>query len=289
MYSEIILNRLNNLTYLKPLKGSNITCTSKKNNYNDIVKFYAKIDNNEVIQNISFKATGCTYFLVYCDYFCSLAEGKSLKDAGKIDAKKLYTLMELNDSKNHVIDIILSTFQLLIKKYKKGLEKGTISPIEMDNKSVKESKSVSANEKTSKTEKTISKEEKPVHKKDSSKVEKTSTTKANSLEKNESKANAKSKNETKVENVKHLSSMLSKINSKKTTDKKSIKSENSEEIPAINDKKDNKKVSSNKKNEAVAVETRVDKTENKKDINEKTANAEKSQKKGLFSWFRKNK
>lgn len=288
MYSEIILNRLNNLTYLKPLKGSNITCTSKKNNYNDIVKFYAKIDNNEVIQNISFKATGCTYFLVYCDYFCSLAEGKSLKDASKIDAKKLYTLMELNDSKNHVIDIILSTFQLLIKKYRKGLEKGTISPVEMDNKSVKESKSVSANEKTSKTEKTINKE-KTVHKKDSSKAEKTSPAKEKSSEKTDSKANAKNKNETKDENVKHLSSMLSKINSTKTTDKKSAKGENSEEIPAINDKKDNKKVSSNKKNEVVAVEAKEDKSENKNDNNEKTANAEKSQKKGLFSWFKKNK
>lgn len=254
MYSEIILNRLNNLTYLKPLKGSNITATSKKNKFNDIVKFYAIIDENEVIQNITFKATGCTYFLVFCDYFCSLAEGKTIKEALKIDGKKLYTLIELNDSKNHVIDIILATFQLLIKKYRKGLEKGNIST---------KSKSNTGKQKTKET---------------------TAKSKEDSQTKKEKKTeNATNKNDAKAENVKHLSSMLNKINSSK----KSKKEDKSETIEKVN------KASKNEIKEIAKVETKtLDNNSDKIEEIEVPSNEsiqEKPQKKGLFSWLRKNK
>lgn len=269
MYSDIILNRLNNLTYLKPLKGSNITATSKKNNYNDIVKFYAKIDTNEVIQSITFKATGCTYFLVFCDYFCSIVEGITIKEALKVDNKKLYTLMELTDSKNHVIEIILATFQLLVKKYRKGLEKGTITAIDENSVASKNTTTKNKPDKNAKTEKLTSKTEKSTTKQEkNTKVSKPADEKEKSEEKKENSTNVKTKNknETKDENVKNLSSMLSRINSKKL---------NEEKLPNEGKLKDN-----NTKN------IEKEKKENKLQDNAKVKNEPK---KGLSSWFRRNK
>lgn len=287
MYSDIILNRLNNLTYLKPLKGSNITATSKKNNYNDIVKFYAKIDTNEVIQSITFKATGCTYFLVFCDYFCSIVEGKTIKEALKVDNKKLYTLMELTDNKNHVIEIILATFQLLVKKYRKGLEKGTITAIDENSVAIKDTttkkkpdKNTKTEKLTGKTEKSTSKQEKNVKVIKSADVKEKSVEmkeqpvkkKEKSVEKKENSTNvkAKNKNATKDENVKNLSSMLNRINSKKT---------NEEKLPNDERLKDK-----NTKNTEI-----VEKENNRENKLQDNAKVKNEPRKGLFSWFRRNK
>lgn len=131
MYNEIIINRLKNLTYLSTLKNSNATAITKKNPYGDIVKFYAQINKNNVIQAISFKATGCSYFIALSSYFCEIVEGKTIDEALKIKEKDLMAFAELDESKHHIYPIILSTFALLIKKYRKGLEMGKITPCEV--------------------------------------------------------------------------------------------------------------------------------------------------------------
>ena len=131
MYNEKILSELNNLIYLNAMKNSNVNVISKKNAFGDTVKFYAQINSEDVIEKISYKASGCTHFLVYCNYFCSLVEGKKIDVALKINAKKLEEFSQLDESKIHVIEIILNAFTLLIKKYRKGVEQGTILPIEV--------------------------------------------------------------------------------------------------------------------------------------------------------------
>ena len=72
MHNEVILNRLANLKYLSSLKKSNVSIMSKPNQYNDAVKFFAQINSDNIIQKITFKATGCSTFLVICDYFCEI-------------------------------------------------------------------------------------------------------------------------------------------------------------------------------------------------------------------------
>ena len=131
MYNEIIINRLKNLTYLSTLKNSNASAITKKNPYGDIVKFYAQINKNNVIQAISFKATGCSYFIALSSYFCEIVEGKTIDEALKIKEKDLISFAELDESKHHIYPIILGTFALLIKKYRKGLETGKIAPCEV--------------------------------------------------------------------------------------------------------------------------------------------------------------
>lgn len=130
MYNEKILNQLDNLKYLGALKGSNITVVSKPNEFSDTVKFYAQIDKDEVIQKIMYRASGCTHFLVFCNYFCSLVEGKSLSVALNVKADKLQKFVELDESKIHIVSIIIDAFALLAKRYRKGIENSKISPCE---------------------------------------------------------------------------------------------------------------------------------------------------------------
>lgn len=131
MYNQKIIDRLNNLTYLKVLKNSNASAMTKKNPYGDIVKFYAQINKNDVIQAISFKCTGCSYFTALCSYFCEIAEGKTVDEALKIKEKNLVAFAKLDESRHHIYPLILDTFALLVKKYRKALEQGKVTPCEV--------------------------------------------------------------------------------------------------------------------------------------------------------------
>ncbi len=141
MYNEKILNQLDNLKYLGAIKGSNITSVSKPNEFGDTVKFYAQINKEDVIQKISYRASGCTHFLVFANYFCSLVEGKTVKAALAVKPEKLESFVELDESKKHIIKIILDGFALLVRKYRKGIEKGKIEPCEVEEKIVDAPKS----------------------------------------------------------------------------------------------------------------------------------------------------
>ena len=131
MYNEIIAKRLSNLRYLAPMKKSNITMISKNNKFGDIVKFFAQINTENVIQKISFKATGCSTFLSMCDFYCEIIEGKTIEDALNVTDNDLKNITNLDQSREHVYSIILDTFKLLVKKYNKGVAKNTIIPCEV--------------------------------------------------------------------------------------------------------------------------------------------------------------
>jgi len=150
MYNQKVIDRLKNLTYLSSLSKKNISVISKANEFGDIVKFMAQINKEDVVQKIRFKATGCSHFIALCSYFCEIVEGKSVAEALKIKEKDLVKFDVLDDSRQHVYPIILNTFALLIKKYRKGIEKGLIEPCEViieDVKvKVKREKKVNVNE-----------------------------------------------------------------------------------------------------------------------------------------------
>ena len=134
MSENNILKRLENLPYLSVLRSRNISILSKPNIYHDSVKFFAQIDDNNIVKKISFKASGCTAFMLMCSYFCELVEGKKISTALKINMDDLVKFMPLKDSQKHVVEIIVKTFALMINKYNKGVAKGTIIPIKSDDK-----------------------------------------------------------------------------------------------------------------------------------------------------------
>ena len=136
MISASVILRLTDLKYQGKIKKYNITVTSKNNEFGDVVKFFAQINKDDVIQKISFKATGCTAFIAVCSYFCEMVEGKSITNSLKITQEKINALVNLDEMREHVFPIILNTFASLVKKYRKGVENKTIIPCDMQEESI---------------------------------------------------------------------------------------------------------------------------------------------------------
>lgn len=284
MYNETIVSQLGNLPYLTILKKSNVTIISKKNSFGDVVKFFAQIDNNDNIQKISYKASGCSYFLVLCNYFCSLVEGKTLKNALKIKLEDFQKYTAIDDSRVHVVDIIVGTFALLVKKYRKGVEKGIITPISAN----LEQNSDVAKDSTEKSSKIIQDNKSKLESKQKETIketehdtEKTIKQANNIVELKSMIDSSKKKKEVqkiednnKEENVKSLSNMINKINKSSNTDD-SNNNENLSSIKSglasIHEKKMNQHVS------AKTIESKNEQVDNK------------PKKKGLFGLFKKNK
>lgn len=132
MYNEKILSQLQALNFLHVTKNSNVSAMAKKNEFGDAVKFYAQIDKNEVVNKISYKATGCTYFVVFCNHFCELVQGKTIEEGLKINIEQLEQFVELDENRRHVAEIIIHTFELLAKKFRKGVQSGKIIPVDVE-------------------------------------------------------------------------------------------------------------------------------------------------------------
>lgn len=150
MIDNKFIERLADLKHLSVLKNHNINIMSKPNKFQDAVKFFAQIDDKNFIHKITFKATGCTMFMVMCSYFCELVESKSIEDALEINVDYLQSKYILNDNSVHVLTIIVDTFALLIKKYKKWLSTGKTQPyIHVESKNVENLKSRKVKQKES--------------------------------------------------------------------------------------------------------------------------------------------
>lgn len=247
MYNQIIIDRLRNLNNLYALKKANVTIMSKKNEFGDMVKFFAQINTDNVIQKFSYKATGCTTFVALCSYFCELVEGKSIEKASKINADDLKSFCDLDESKTHAYKIILDTFALLIKKYKKGIQSGKIIPCEIiENNQKTETKNKVKKDNLSQEKKCVEKdlnailaEEKPKRKKTSASktkektsshkevINETTVIKTEIIEKNLQNTTEEIKptqSDKKIEEssqkLTHLQALDQKIQTKENNDKK---------------------------------------------------------------------
>ena len=325
MYSEKVLSHLNELKYLSAIKNSNVSIVSKKNAFADTVKFFAQINKNNVIQKISYKATGCTHFLVYCDYFCSLVEGLTITKALKININDLENLSKLNESKVHVVDIILNTFALLIKKYQKGVQKGEIIPadiIEKEDSGIS-TKIISESKKLSEITKEIKAKNKTVASlneidsaekitKDNVKQTKVSPNhNANqtsnimalkSMIDSSKSNNSHDTQETLIntdDSIYKLSTMIDNIGKQDDNTTNNIHDdENTQKLKSLTNSLDNikhkqenektKKKDDSKQNKVKKSKFELQDEKLAKRKEEKLNNTEEKKKKGLFSWFKSN-
>jgi len=213
MYNEKILSQLKNLNFLYVIKKSNVSAISKKNVFGDTVKFYAQINTNDVIQKISFKATGCTHFIVFCNHFCELVQGNTIENSLKISGDDLEQFVQLDENRKHIIKIILDTFALLIKKYRKGVEKGKIIPLEVEEVSTSTYTKTSKNKNEIKIS-SITKEHKDIQYVKESKEK----TKLRKSKKKESEVNLNNNNEIEI-NVANSKSLVEKNTEEKKAKK----------------------------------------------------------------------
>lgn len=225
MYNQKVIDRLTKLTNLHALKNANVTAMTKKNEFGDVVKFFARINTDNEIESISYKASGCSAFMAVCSYFCELCEGKNIKSALKIKEDDLKKFTDLDEAGSHVYKIILDTFALLIKKYTKGVEKGIITPVEPCEKEQEPAKKVETKvaKKSSTAEKKIVETDisdiiSTENKRRSNKITKNldvQKTKANSIE-TAKKAEENSANSQKIS---HIEALNSKLKTKETNEK----------------------------------------------------------------------
>lgn len=225
MYNQKVIDRLTKLTNLHALKNANVTAMTKKNEFGDVVKFFARINTNNEIESISYKASGCSAFMAVCSYFCELCEGKSIKSALKIKEDDLKKFTDLDEAGSHVYKIILDTFALLIKKYNKGVEKGIITPVEPSEKEQESEKKVETKvaKKSSTAEKKIVETDisdiiSTEKKRKSNKITKNldvQKTKANSIE----TAKKTEENNANSQKISHIEALNSKLKTKETNEK----------------------------------------------------------------------
>jgi NifU-like protein involved in Fe-S cluster formation len=288
MYNEKVLSQLKELNYLHVIKNSNVNYMSKKNTFGDMVKFYAQINSENVIQKISYKASGCTYFLVFCNHFCNIVEGKTIDEAIKINVETLEQFVELEDNRKHVANIIIDTFALLIKKYRKGVEKGLITPIQVEEVkketstkedvkkeiklSIKEHKDTNKTvEKQklekSKKEKIINKETKPVNEKSIKQASNIMALKT-MVKSSETADKKKSETKTSKNEVDKLSTMINKISAKK---EQPVEDENTKKLHSISaNLASMRKVSAVKEDKKEVKSENVVKVKENKKINNKS-------------------
>lgn len=55
----------------------------------DVMKLYIKVDDNEKIKDIRFHTLGCAAAIAASDMVCDLVRGKTIKQALKVDYKKV--------------------------------------------------------------------------------------------------------------------------------------------------------------------------------------------------------
>lgn len=219
MIDNKIIDRLQNLKYLGKLKGANVSILSKKSEYHDMVKFFAIIDEDNVIQKITYKATGCTNFMAMCSFFCELVEGKKVSTALKINKEDLEKFVVLNKSAEHVYSIIFNTFALLIKKYNKAIESGKINNSKSDKKDerVNETKKTKTTKKIQKPLKVESVIVSPTN--DNKVIKVVQVTEETHVKHEDNKVEVKTTKKSNEIHLGHLSSLQEKIKTKESHDK----------------------------------------------------------------------
>ena len=91
-----------------------------RNDYcGDIMKIYLKVEEGK-IKDIKFQTMGCGAAIASSDVLCELAKGKTLKEAKKIDNKKIIKkLRGLPSIKLHCSVLGEKTLHKAIEKYEK--------------------------------------------------------------------------------------------------------------------------------------------------------------------------
>ncbi len=94
-YSKEVIKRFTNPKNFGEIKNADAVGRVGNPRCGDIMKLYLKIDDEERIQDIKFHTLGCAAAIATSDMACDLVKGKTLKEAQKIDYKKI--IKELGD------------------------------------------------------------------------------------------------------------------------------------------------------------------------------------------------
>ncbi len=81
MYSEKVMDHFQNPRNVGEMEGANAVGTVGNAKCGDIMKIYMKIDENQIIQDISFQTFGCGAAIATSSMATELVKGKSVEEA----------------------------------------------------------------------------------------------------------------------------------------------------------------------------------------------------------------
>ncbi len=119
-YSKEVIKRFTNPKNFGQIKNADAVGRVGNPRCGDIMKLYLKIDDKERIQDIKFHTLGCAAAIATSDMACDLVKGKTLKEALKIDYKKIIkALGDLPPLKIHCSVLAREGLKAAIDDYEK--------------------------------------------------------------------------------------------------------------------------------------------------------------------------
>ncbi|MFH1462489.1 MAG: iron-sulfur cluster assembly scaffold protein [bacterium] len=94
-YSKEVIKRFTNPKNFGEIKNASGIGKAGNPRCGDLMKLYIRVDKKGIIEDIKFHTLGCAAAIATSDMACDLARGKKIKDALKIDYKKI--VKELGD------------------------------------------------------------------------------------------------------------------------------------------------------------------------------------------------
>jgi nitrogen fixation NifU-like protein len=119
-YSKKVIKRFTNPKNFGEIKNADGIGRVGNPRCGDIMKLYIKVDDKGIIKDIKFHTLGCAAAIATSDMACDLVKGKSIKDALKIDYKKIVKeLGDLPPLKIHCSVLAREGLEAAIKDYEK--------------------------------------------------------------------------------------------------------------------------------------------------------------------------
>ena len=123
-YSKKVIERFTNPKNFGEIKNADGIGNVGNPRCGDIMKLYLKIDNKGIIKDIKFHTLGCAAAIATSDIVCDLVRGKSIKEALKIDYKKIVKeLGDLPPIKIHCSVLAREGLKAAIEDYEKEKRK----------------------------------------------------------------------------------------------------------------------------------------------------------------------
>ena len=124
MYNEKVMNIFQNPEYMGDLKGANAIGQVGNMACGDIMKIFLKINENDIIEDATFKTFGCVAAIVSSSIACGLVIGKTIDEALNFDNNDV--IKEVGDlpvHKVHCSVLAKEAIEDAIKNYRKSQEK----------------------------------------------------------------------------------------------------------------------------------------------------------------------
>ena len=89
MYNEKVIQEFSNPKNVGEMKDANAVGTVGNATCGDIMKIFLKIDEHDVIQEVSFQTFGCTAAIATSSVATEMVKGKTIEEALKITNQKV--------------------------------------------------------------------------------------------------------------------------------------------------------------------------------------------------------